>query len=463
VLVPSHAESARGGDAAATEGGGPPVTERFTLSPSQRRWLSAPLPAPHHSNQHFYLRGHFEPEPLRTALDLVAARHGQLRAAFPFDPAGPISHGIIRPQAPGTIPLDVAQDKPDYMDHTAWREWRAEAIQRGLDPVGGPVARALLLKRGGSRPQDHLLLAAHGLVVDTGSWPILVEDLLDAYQAFAQGREPRLVPATAPFGAWTSYMAAETAGGRYDAEISAWVREVDQIRALDLPVTLPSGLPGRAIASLDRQTTAALLGGAGIALNASTAALVYAGVGRALGQAFARSEVGVDIQVDGRGAVTGAPDVSHTVGRFTTGFPLALPGAPAAAGTGYDAGWRDAITRTVRRLASVPDKGFGYRVLTAAGRVPEFRPRVAVGYHGEIAPAHGRARAGLSDWPAGHDSDPVNPPWHAVNIKAGVIHGELRVVVVYQPGTMSPAQADQLVTLIVTQIAQATVHAIAQG
>ncbi|MCX3288947.1 amino acid adenylation domain-containing protein [Streptomyces sp. NEAU-H22] len=237
-----------------------------------------------------------------------------------------------------------------------------------LDPTGGVMLRAVW------RPDARqLVLVAHHVIVDGISWRVLMEDLATAWRQFSAGRPVELPPVGTSFRRWTQLL--ERAA--FDADSSYYRRP---LTGEDRP------LARRALAATDTvanerlrtvtvgpEVTAALLN--------EIPATFHAGVNDVLLTALAvalaryRRDLGQDqtfahIELEGHGRegrfVAGSagfePELSRTVGWFTTLFPVTVD-----PGTATDLTTPEYLTAALKRvkedLARVPDNGVSYGAL----------------------------------------------------------------------------------------------------
>ncbi|WPB88412.1 non-ribosomal peptide synthetase [Streptomyces malaysiensis] len=245
----------------------------------------------------------------------------------------------------------------------------------GLDPAGGAMLCAVW-----RREARQLVLVAHHVVIDGVSWRILMEDLATAWRQFASGAPIELPPVGTSFRRWTQLLerAAFDADSAYyrrplpgtDQPVGRRVLSGDDTVACERVRTLPVG-PG---------VTAALLG--------EIPAKFHAGVNDVLLTALAvtlarwRRDLGQDqtfahIELEGHGRegrfVAGSagfePELSRTVGWFTTLFPVTVDPGAAADFTAPE--YLAAALKAVKEdLARVPDNGVSYgalRYLTRTG------------------------------------------------------------------------------------------------
>jgi amino acid adenylation domain-containing protein/non-ribosomal peptide synthase protein (TIGR01720 family) len=238
----------------------------------------------------------------------------------------------------------------------------------GLDPANGVMLRAVW------RPEARqLVLAAHHVVVDGVSWRILMEDLATAWRQFSSGEPVELPPVGTSFRRWTQLL--ERAA--FDADSSYYRRPLpgeDQPlarRALSDTDTV-AGERLRTV-TVGPEVTAALLG--------EIPAKFHAGVNDVLLTALAvalarrRRDLGQDqtfahIELEGHGregqfvaASAGfEPELSRTVGWFTTLFPVTVD--PGTASDLTTPAYLTAALKAVKEdLARVPDNGVSYGAL----------------------------------------------------------------------------------------------------
>ncbi|MCX5254715.1 amino acid adenylation domain-containing protein [Streptomyces canus] len=238
----------------------------------------------------------------------------------------------------------------------------------GLDPASGVMLRAVW-----RREARQLVLVAHHVVIDGVSWRVLMEDLATAWRQFASGAPIELPPVGTSFRRWTQLL--ERAA--FDADSSYYLRPLP---GEDQPVGRRPLSEADTVArervrtvSVGPEVTAALLG--------EVPAKFHAGVNDVLLTALAvtlarwrrdlrQDQTFAHIELEGHGregqfvAGTGGfePELSRTVGWFTTLFPVTVdPGA--AADLTAPAYLAAALKAVKEDLARVPDNGVSYGAL----------------------------------------------------------------------------------------------------
>ncbi|MEU9360428.1 amino acid adenylation domain-containing protein [Streptomyces sp. NPDC048301] len=252
----------------------------------------------------------------------------------------------------------------------------AEATRR-LDPDNGVMLRAVW-----RREARQLVLVVHHVVVDGVSWRILMEDLATAWSLHADGAPVELPPAGTSFRRWTQLLEGATA--EFAPHRDLFLRPLP---AADRPVGRRAPMATDTVSAERTRTvcvgpeaTAALLGEVPAKFHAGVNDVLLTGLSVAL--ARWRRDLGQDqtfahIELEGHGRegrfVAGSagfePELSRTVGWFTTLFPVVVD--PGTAADLTDPEYLAAALKAVKDdLARVPANGLSYgalRYLTEQG------------------------------------------------------------------------------------------------
>ncbi|MGW5863081.1 amino acid adenylation domain-containing protein [Streptomyces sp. NPDC055239] len=309
---------------------------------------------------------------LAATLTAVLDRHDLLRARL-------LPDGMLVGQ-PGSVdvkPLIRSVACDGRWTGESWRDTlvgELDALAGRLDPAAGIVAQFVWFRP--PTGPGRLLVGFHHMVIDGVSWRILMPDLAAAWQAVRAGRPPGLPRPATSVRRWAHAMVDEASRPERVAELAQWGSIVDGpdpvlgARRLDPAVDVQSTvekvrvqLPVPVTEAVLTAVPAAFRGGVNDALLAALALAV----------AKWRRGRGVDepstlLRLEGHGreedAVPGA-DLSHTVGWFTSVFPVrldlagidldeAFAGGPAAG----------AVVKAVKeQLLAVPGRGLGYGLL----------------------------------------------------------------------------------------------------
>lgn len=238
----------------------------------------------------------------------------------------------------------------------------------GLAPTGGVMLRAVW--RSAAR---QLVLVAHHVVIDGVSWRVLMEDLLTGWRQVTSGTPIELPPVGTSFRRWTQLL--ERAA--FDADSSYYRRDLpgEDERIGRRPLSEADTVARERLHTVSAapDVTAALLGEIPAKFHAgvndvllTALAVALARWRRDLGQA----QTFAHIELEGHGregqfVATSAgfePELSRTVGWFTTLFPVTVDPGTTADFTAPE--YLTAALKAVKEdLAEVPDNGVSYGAL----------------------------------------------------------------------------------------------------
>jgi amino acid adenylation domain-containing protein/non-ribosomal peptide synthase protein (TIGR01720 family) len=423
------------------------------LTPIQHWFLERGLDEPWHFNQAVMLtpRERLSPEALATALAALAGQHAVLRCRFTrtdrgwtqqyggHDQALPVHHEDLRPLPPATQSAELLV--------------RANTWQRSLDLADGPLARAVLFELDEGQ---RLLWIVHHLAVDGVSWRVLLGDLQVALDAVARGDAPCLPPPSAPFELWSRFLVEYGAGAACEASRDHW-RALPA--ALPLPVDRPDGEPTQqstASVSLqfEQDETQALLEDVHAAYGLQINDVLLTALARTLRSWTKRAGCLIDLEGHGRVELPGAPDVSRTVGWFTTVYPvhLELPGAEDDLGASLKA-----IKETLR---SIPASGISYGVLRylAADPIAEVSAPIAFNYLGQFDQVLDAGAFSFAPEGAGETHTALGRRPHLIDVEAMVVGRRLAVSWSYSANQFSAATIETLAQSFAQELRRLVAH-----
>ncbi|MEV7951691.1 amino acid adenylation domain-containing protein [Streptomyces rubiginosohelvolus] len=320
------------------------------------------------------------PEALDHLLTAVLTRHDMLRARLVRGERW----GFDIPEAGATARCWEQSDAP-VEDCVA-------LATAALDPDRGIMLRAVW-----RRAARQLVLVAHHVVIDGVSWRILMDDLATAWRQASAGGTVELAPVGTSFRRWTQLLGRTP----FDADRTHYATTLP---AADAPIGRRALTAADTVArertrtvSVDPANTAALLG--------EIPARFHAGVNDVLLTALAvalarwRRDQGQDqtfahIELEGHGregrfvapAAGFEPELSRTVGWFTTLFPVTVD--PGTASDLTAPAYLAAALKAVKEdLARVPAGGLSYgalRYLNPDGPTGTPAPQVLFNYLGRF-------------------------------------------------------------------------------
>ncbi|MGH3932483.1 MAG: amino acid adenylation domain-containing protein [Pseudonocardiaceae bacterium] len=297
------------------------------MTPIQRWFFAEHGPEPHHYNQAFWLDAAepVDPAALGQAFAALVQRHDTLRLRFLPSLAGWDQELV---DVSGGAEVEVI-DLSDLSEREADAATAAAVarLQAAINLGHPPMMRMALFRFAASN--DRLLWIAHHLIVDVVSWTVLFEQLQRVYlQVLAdEAVDPGL--ATAPFAQWARYLAASGAELARRADASEWIYP-DWRHVEPLPVRDPPALPGvvgdevTLHRCFSEEETRDLLEIVCPAYGLQPLEVVLSLLVDAVTSWSGKESVLVDVEWHGREGGSDAPDVSRTVGWFTTRAPLLL-------------------------------------------------------------------------------------------------------------------------------------------
>ncbi|MEV0368080.1 amino acid adenylation domain-containing protein, partial [Nocardia fusca] len=348
-------------------------------------------------------------ETIAAVVGPVLDRHDMLRSRL-FVADG---EWVVETVEPGSVDVDA------LIDHTVFDaaatdeqvlETATAAVDAALDrmdPGHGVVVRFVWLEPDTADRPGYLVVVAHHLVVDGVSWRILVPDFVLSAGAHSAGLLPELPEPTTSMRTWAHALEAHARSAEREAELDYWRTVVDTAdplltdRALDPAVDTAATVDTYSVRVSPEVTQALLttvpaLFHGGVNDGLLTALVLATATWRARRVPAAAIDDPLLIRLEGHGreeeVVPGA-DLSHTVGWFTSVFPVrfapagidfedALAGGPALGA---------ALKAVKEQLLAVPDKGIGYGLLRqlnprTAGELPvELPGQVSFNYLGRSA------------------------------------------------------------------------------
>ncbi|MCM0036503.1 MAG: amino acid adenylation domain-containing protein [Burkholderiaceae bacterium] len=299
----------------------------------------------------------------KSALNKLRASHGALRLRC-IDTGN--THQLIIDPVSAMPELVILELDLTGMDPLLAREKLIDTfvdLSDYLAPneTGGVMVGLWITCHDGSH---QLALVVHHYAVDGVSWRIIIDDINTLTQA-----EPKeLAPATVSFREWAETLALQGQEGLRRSEDLFWLQQLKQITLLPVRDGFHDDLNTLAAAEhfrcqLDEQQTKNLVA-ASSSYNGGINDLFLVALGFAL-RHWAETNYRCDlndpvVDIEGHGREMGV-DLTHTVGWFTTVFPVKIRISDLRQSSNEDLGI--AIQRVKETLRAVPDKGLGFGIL----------------------------------------------------------------------------------------------------
>jgi amino acid adenylation domain-containing protein/non-ribosomal peptide synthase protein (TIGR01720 family) len=406
------------------------VTGPVPLTPIQHWFFDHELSQRHHWNQSLMLEVQqpLDRTVLAQTISHLQAQHDALRLRFSQDENGwQASVADVDDTVPLTwIDLAEADDQSSLATHAA-------RVQASLNLANGPLICVAYFAGRGAQA-DRLLIAAHHLVIDGVSWPILLEDFQTAYQQLAAGQVVRLPLKTSSFQQWAQRLQTYAQADQLRNEWDYWLA-MPRDRPARLPLDYAASVHLNTEASAESVTvelsaaeTQTLLRELPAIYRSEINAVLLTALTLALTEWTGTRTALIDLESHGREALFDDLDVSRTVGWFTSLYPVRLTLAETGAAQQHLLAIKD-------QLRGVPRHGLGYGVLRYLGAadvreqlraLPE--AEVIFNYLGQMDQLTGEAAAfEIAREAPGPERSLRDQRTHLIDINGGIAHGCLQM------------------------------------
>ncbi|KUM82354.1 non-ribosomal peptide synthetase, partial [Streptomyces pseudovenezuelae] len=206
------------------------------------------------------LDGDLDLDALKRAWELVISRHEVLRSTVVWDGV-PEPLAVVSRSVP--LPLTVLDfsELPADAQERAVQDHLAEDWQKGADFAAPTLVRLTLIRLADDRHQ--LVWSYHHLLLDGWSVPIVLGEMLEAYNAFRAGERPHLT-ARAPFRDFVGWVAAhdldearaywsERLAGFTEPTSPGAERDTGEQGQKDVHLDLPASVAGAGLAEFARR------------------------------------------------------------------------------------------------------------------------------------------------------------------------------------------------------------------
>ncbi|MEO7360907.1 MAG: condensation domain-containing protein, partial [Gemmatimonadaceae bacterium] len=179
------------------------IEDVYPLTPMQELFIGASDAEndPGFEQWRYRVVGDINVRALNRAWDLVVARHAILRTGFAVDelkvPQQVVRRNVVLPFAEHDWRAVSATEQTTRLEALL-----AADRHQGFSIDSAPLMRIMLVRLADS--EFELVWSNHHLLLDRWSWPLILQEVEQAYTAFAAGREPALAPAArfADFISW---------------------------------------------------------------------------------------------------------------------------------------------------------------------------------------------------------------------------------------------------------------------
>ncbi|MGN7996499.1 non-ribosomal peptide synthase/polyketide synthase [Chitinophaga sp. 22308] len=342
------------------------LTGESALLPIQQWYFNSEPPTVSHYNQGLWVKidKDITPEAIATAVAGLVRYHDALRFTYKQQTTGWTQYYS---DAEGTLEVvDLHAVSPAALQEQVLSY--ADAAHRSLDIRAGVLLHATLLLTPSAEAHNHLLLAIHHLAVDGVSWRIILEDLaLLLKNKDNKQLEEVLGAKGTSMRQWQQALASYGSQALLSSQPAYWEKIASHYAPLEKQKRAAQSVTLKDVRQqqvrLDAEKTLALLQEAPRAYHTEINDILLCALAQSVAAWNGRQQVIIGLEGHGREDIAKGVDTTHTVGWFTTLYPVLLDVAGQQA-TG-------AVLKSVKeQLRQVPDRGIGFGVLKYLTKVP---------------------------------------------------------------------------------------------
>ncbi len=205
------------------------------MSYSQRRmWLIQqfdPASVAYNIPVALLLRGPLDTRVMQHAVDLLVQRHEMLRAGLLMGAHEPMTR--IEPDLRVTVEHVDLTHLPADQRQPAARRWLSEGLDLPFNLASAPLHRIALLRL--DTNQHVLSWVFHHAIADTWAIIIVMRELLQAYAALAQGKQPDWPPLEVHYVDYAAWQRSAAAVASRQTQTAYWLRQLRDLQPLNLP------------------------------------------------------------------------------------------------------------------------------------------------------------------------------------------------------------------------------------
>ena len=302
-------------------------------------------------------------------------------------------------------------------------EEAANRIQSGMNLSTGPLVRLGVFK---TPAGDHLLIAAHHLVIDGVSWRILLEDFAAGYEQALAGETITFPDKTDSFQYWSQELNRCAGSETVLNQLDYW-RKMEETPLERFPrdnevskEKLKRKYTEQVTMNLTAAETLNLLKEIHRAYNTEINDILLTALALAMKEWRGINRLLINLEGHGREPLGEEVVVSRTIGWFTSAFPVLLD-------LGRETGLTHGIKTIKETLRKIPNKGIGYGILKyltpgekKQGASFSLEPGLSFNYLGQFGQETGSAGPGLqlSGLPRGDSFSPEMERFYALEFSA---------------------------------------------
>ncbi|WP_299011886.1 condensation domain-containing protein, partial [uncultured Shewanella sp.] len=310
----------------------------FALLPIQQWFFDIGLANPNHFNQSFMLSipNTIAMTTLDKALLQLSKQHDMLRVVFKLTDDGYRQSYTENSTMAPLVAINVF-----LLDDEALNTQLTD-LQASLD-IGDAKLWQVVYLRGYEDDTARLCFILHHLIVDAVSWRIIADDMAQLLTGKALG------PKTSSYRQWVQSVADY--GAAHVNQVDYWQEQLWLSEQISYPTVCT---PSHHSIQWSEAVTSQLLHESPRGYYTEINDLLLSALAVALKHLWGKAQIAITLEGHGREVIDESIDISHTLGWFTTVFPIILNVKDELS---------DTIIDTKERLRAIPDKGLGFGAL----------------------------------------------------------------------------------------------------
>lgn len=358
------------------------VSGRVALTPIQQWFFSSEdVVNHHHFNQSLLLKTtkRIDETIVTKCLEALVSHHDALRMQYRWENGEWVQENKAATQ--GCFKTHV-YDLTEAENPELELKEIGEQLQGQLNLENGPLMQVAHVKL---KESDRLGLIVHHLVMDGVSWRILMEDFMYLYDAYSNGRVPKLPLKTSSYQEWASALVTYAKSTSLLEEQSYWKSVVEStsktnlfLNREDIKVDTPTN--AAETFQLDVEDTELLKSSVHDAFQTEMNDILLAAFSAAVTDIFGDNQVSFNLEGHGREELFEEIDVTRTIGWFTAVYPVRLEIDRSSL--------VNQLINVKETLRKIPNKGIGFGILKYLSNAPfdaEISPRITFNYLGEFS------------------------------------------------------------------------------
>lgn len=282
-----------------------------------------------------------------------------------------------------------------------------ETVQKSLHIDTGPIVYVVLYK---CHDMDRIFIVAHHLIIDGVSWRILLDDIETIYKLLLN-KEAIILPAkTHSFRQWIQASIDSLSAKGILQEIGYWSNVINKAQAIPIVQNRTSKTGYNTVnLSLSEEETNALIFKIPKKYNTQINDILITSLVLAVGDISEQYELAFTLEGHGREPLIEL-DVSHTIGWFTSMFPVYIKLEDPKSIV-------SSINNVKKALSVIPNKGIGYGIIKYySDKLNGSLPKIGFNYLGQFEVNEKNKIFSYSTNIVGTPFDPCNDYYNLIDI-----------------------------------------------